>query len=169
MRPLRVVLTAIAAGALTVIVLLLLEVQTEFLWGWALLVAGLTLLVSVGLPDDPRTDGPRTPAPPEYVGSDVSRLAWAINTHSDTVNEGVTRRVRATLRRRLLQHGVDIDDDAQRAAADRLLGPGLWQRLNGRRTRIADLRDALAAVERLPYPHDAMQHPEPRPQRESTT
>jgi hypothetical protein len=101
------------------------------------------------LPDDPRADAPGRAADPEYVGSDVSRLAWAINLRTDTVNEAVTRRIRATLRRRLLRHGVDVDDELQTDDVDRLLGDDLWARLTSRRTKVGDLRDAIAAAERL--------------------
>lgn len=145
----RALLTAVGAGTFSVCALIVLRVQTEFAWGWALLVAALVLLLSLNLPDDPRVDAPRTPAQPDYVGSDVSRLAWAINLHTDTVNEAVTRRLRATLRRRLLRLGIDVDDPARMPEVDRLLGRGLWNRLSGGRTRVADIRQGLDVADRL--------------------
>lgn len=126
-----------------------LGVQVEFAWGWAALGAAITVATGMVFPDDPRADAPGRKAAPEYVGSEVSRMAWAINTRTDTVNEAVTRRVRATLRRRLLRHGIDVDDEQQTDAVDGLLGEGLWERLNGHRTTISVLRDAIAVADRL--------------------
>lgn len=172
MRRARAVLPALGAGVLAVIGLTALRVQTEFVWGWAVLVVAAVLLLGLRLPDDSRIDAPRVSEQPDHVGSDVSRLAWAINLSTDTVNEAVTRRVRAILRRRLLRRGVDVDDPGQSAEADRLLGGGgLWARLNGQRTRVDDVRDALAAAERLlvsprddpPHRHDLAAQKESTP------
>ncbi|PKI93192.1 hypothetical protein CW368_02635 [Actinomycetales bacterium SN12] len=138
------VIGGLAAGVLHV-----LGVQSVFAWGWAIAAATVTLLIGIRMPDDPRFDAPGRAPDPRYVGSEVSRLAWAINPRTDTVNEAVTRRVRATLARRLGRLGVDAEDDAQTAAIDRHLGPGLWQRLNGRRTTVGDIRAGLEAAERL--------------------
>lgn len=149
MRTLRALLPPVGAGVLVGIALMALGMQAEFAWGWAVLGSVIVVAVRMVLPDDPRADAPGRAAGPGYVGSDVSRLAWAINIRTDTVNEAVTRRVRATLRRRLLRHGVDIDDERQAVAVERLLGDGLWGRLTGHRTRVADLRAAIAAAERL--------------------
>ena len=96
--------------------------------------------------------------------------------HTDTANEAVTRRLRATLRRRLRQHGVDVDDPRQASAVDRMLGDGLWGRLNGRRTTVRDGPAALAAADLLggdrgddAARRDAAQDPERPSQRESTS
>ncbi|WP_193596288.1 hypothetical protein [Microbacterium sp. YJN-G] len=137
--------TCLLAGA----VLSALGVPSVFAWGWAVLAAAAALFIGMQLPDDARADAPGRALHREHVGSDVSRLAWAINLQTGTVNEAVTRRVRATLRRRLQRHGVDLDDERHGSEVEWLLGPGLWQRLNGRRTTTDDLRDALAAMERL--------------------
>jgi len=152
-------LRALAAPAVTCAVagsaLSALGVQAEFAWGWAVLAAAAALFIGFQLPADPRSDAPGRLLQKEYVGSDVSRLAWAINRQTDTVNESVTRRVRAILTRRLLRHGVDVGDERQAGEVARLLGDGLWQRLHGRKTTIADIRAALAAAERLaPAEHD---------------
>ena len=176
MRWLHALLMAAGVAFLAGIGLAVLRVQIEFVWGLSVLVAAAVLLIGLRLPDDPRVDAPRLPDPPDYIGSDVSRLAWAINMHTDTANEAVTRRLRATLRRRLQQHGVDVDDPRQASAVDRMLGDGLWARLNGRRTRVVDVRAALAAAERLGVDRrddaarrDAAQDPDRPSQRESTS
>lgn len=136
-------------GVVAVVAFHALGVQSAFAWGWGVVVAVVTLLTGIRMPDDPRLDAPGRSADHRYIGSEVSRLAWAINTETDTVNEAVTRRVRATLRRRLMRLGVDVDDGSHAAAVDRHIGAGLWQRLTGRRTTIRDIRDGLAAAERL--------------------
>jgi len=138
-------ITAVAMG----LILSTLGVQTEFAWGWALLAAGIALIVSIRSPDDPRIDAPGRTAEMSYVGSDVSRLGWAIDSRSGTVNEAVTRRVRATLKRRLARLGVDIEDESHRGLVETHLGEGLWTRLNARRVTVTEIRDALIAAERL--------------------
>ncbi len=149
MRLLRSLALPLGLGVVVGLALTVLGMQTEFAWAWAVLGAAIMVAVPMLMPEDPRADAPSTTAASDYVGSDVSRLAWAINIRTDTVNEAVTRRVRATLRRRLLRHGIDVDDEQQADAVDRLLGAGLWVRLTGRRTTVAELRDAIAAAERL--------------------
>lgn len=146
-------------GVSAALLLSVLGVQTEFAWGWGLLVAAATPAFTLHMPDDARADAPGRALERSYVGSDVSRLAWAINLHGDSVSEAVTRRVRATLRRRLARHGIDLDDETQADAVEERVGPGVWARLNGRGTSTQDIRDALAAAERLAPPdmHDAIE------------
>lgn len=152
MRIVRSLAAPVGIGAVVIVVLTALGMQPEFVVGWAGLGAAVMVAVRMVMPDDPRADAPSSVVEQDYVGSDVSRLAWAINIRTDTVNEAVTRRMRATLRRRLQRHGVDADDVQQAAAVDLLIGDGLWSRLNGRRTTVRDLRDAIAAAERLATP-----------------
>ncbi|WP_417556393.1 hypothetical protein [Microbacterium sp.] len=140
---------ALGVGAAVAVGLSMLQLPVVYTSGWGLLVAAGALLFGIRLADDPRGDAPGRERGAEYTGSEVSRLAWAINLRTGTANEAVVRRVRATLRRRLLRHGVDVDDEQQAPRIDELIGTGLWTRLNGRRTRVSDLREALAAAERL--------------------
>ncbi|QMU98425.1 hypothetical protein FVO59_15485 [Microbacterium esteraromaticum] len=149
MKGLRRAVLPTVVGAIAVAALHALGVQSPFAWAWGILAAGVALLLGIRMPEDPRLDAPGRPADQRYVGSEVSRLAWAIDARNDTVNEAVTRRVRATLRRRLSRLGIDVDDVSQAADVDRLLGAGLWRRLTGRRTTIRDIRDGLDAAERL--------------------
>lgn len=145
----RRILFALGVGLLTGLVLAMIGVQIEFACGWGVLAVGAAIIARLPAFDDPRADAPGRPEEQTYVGSDVSRLAWAINMHTDTVSEAVTRRVRATLRRRLARHGLDPDVVADGTAIEERLGAGLWARLNGHRTTTTDIRDALAAAERL--------------------
>lgn len=149
MRTLRTLGPPLGIAVLLGVALTAVGMRGEYAWGWAVLGAAIMVAVRMVMPEDPRADAPGHAEAADYVGSDVSRLAWAISLRTDTVNEAVTRRVRATLRRRLLRHGVDVDDEHQADAVDRLLGDGLWSRLTSRRTKVGDLRDAIAAAERL--------------------
>ncbi|GAA3944882.1 hypothetical protein [Microbacterium soli] len=146
---LRALAVAAVVGVVAGLLFVVVGVQTEFAWAWAVLVGAITMLFGLQMPEDPRVDAPGRPPASEHIGSEVSRLAWAISGRTGTVNEAVTRRVRATLRRRLQRRGIDVDDDRQSDLVEDLLGHGLWARLNGRRTTVGDLRDALAASERL--------------------
>lgn len=149
MRQLGRIAVPVGVGAVSIAVLMMLGVQAEFAWGWGALVAAVVVVLRLRMPDDPRLDAPGRQDDNSYIGSDVSRLAWAINLSGDSVSEAVTRRVRATVRRRLARHGIDVDDQTQTSAVEQRLGRGLWARLNGRRTSIQDIREALAAAERL--------------------
>lgn len=149
MRLLRSLALPLGIGVVVGFALTVPGMQTEFVWAFAVLAVAVMVAVRMLMPDDPRADAPDPVAGPDYVGSDVSRLAWAINIRTDTVNEAVTRRVRATLRRRLQRHGIDVDAEQQAEAVDRLLGDGLWASLTGQRTKVSDLRAAIAAAERL--------------------
>lgn len=140
---------AVVAGVLASVAFSGIGVHTPFAWAWGGLVAGVIALLGVTLPDDPRADAPGQESGDSSRGSEVSRLAWAINPRSGDVGEAVTRRVRATLRRRLALVDLDPDDPSHTAAVEQALGAGLWRRLTGRGARIQDIRDALAAAERL--------------------
>lgn len=158
MRLLGGIAVPVGIGAISIPVLIMLGVQAEFAWGWGAVVAAVVVVFRLRMPDDPRLDAPGREDERSYVGSDVSRLAWAINLRSDSVSEAVTRRVRAILRRRLARQGIDLDDESQADAVEQRLGPGLWTRLNGHRTTAQDIRDALSAAERLAPPEtDAFQ------------
>ncbi|WP_309066301.1 hypothetical protein [Microbacterium sp.] len=149
----RRVVAAATAGLAAAIALLLLGVQMEFACAWGAVAASVVAVVSHPMPDDPRDDAPMNEAEPRYRGSDVARLAWAVDLKAGTVGEVMTRRVRASLRRRLQHAGLDPDSPADAAAIDARLGSGLWERLSARRVTPADIEDALAAAERLE--HDA--------------
>ena len=92
-------------------------------------------------PDKPRRD-PR--------GSEVSRLAWAINSRTGVVGHMVVRRVQSVLRRRLAHRGLDLDDPDHHARIDALLGDGVRDTLHGREVQRADVERVLDAIERIP-------------------
>ncbi|MFD5215167.1 hypothetical protein [Microbacterium sp. NPDC058345] len=140
---------AAGAGVLAAVGFSGLGVQATFAWAWGGLIAAVIAVLGVALPDDPRADAPGRDIGDGFRGSEVSRLAWAINPRTGEVGAAVTRRVRATLRRRLALADLDPEAPADAEEVERRLGAGLWARLNGPRTSIQDIGDALAAAERL--------------------
>jgi hypothetical protein len=106
-----------------------------------LLAAALVTVVIVWRGLDAGAEAPLPHLPQERRAGgrhDVSELAWATLTRDRTVSRRVLRRVRAVAVTRLRRLGVDLDDPAQRAAAERLLG--------------ADVVDGLVYL-RPPAPH----------------
>lgn len=140
---------AILSGIACTVITALLGLQLEFAIGVGVVLAAIVVVFGYRRGDDPRTDAPAVEEPSALRGSDVSRLAWAVNVERDTVGEMMTRRVRAILRRRLLCGGIDVDDPAAAARVDQRVGPGIWQRLTTRRAGIADVTTALDAADRL--------------------
>lgn len=126
-----------------------LGVEPFFAAAWGLLVGIVSIAASVVLPEDPRADAPDTELPERRTGSEVSRLAWAINPRTGEAGQLVLRRVTAVLRRRLLAHGVDVDDPAQRERVTALIGEDVWERLGRPRAGRADIERALEAARRL--------------------
>ncbi|MFF1541883.1 hypothetical protein ACFVWL_17560 [Microbacterium sp. NPDC058269] len=83
-------------------------------------------------------------------GSEVSRMAWAINTRTGVAGHVVVRRVQSVLRRRLALHGLDLDDPAQHARIDALLGEGVRDALHRREVQRTDIEIVLDAIDRIP-------------------
>ena len=126
-----------------------LGVEPLFAAAWAILAGTVVIAASVVLPDDPSIDRPDSELPERRTGSEVSRLAWAINPRTGEAGQLVLRRVTAILRRRLLSHGIDVDDPAQRARAAELIGDDVWEALRRPRAGRADIERALDAAHRL--------------------
>ena len=155
------VIAALACG-----VALWLGLQTEFAVSVGIVAAAVGVVLRTPFGDDARAGGPTTEPQDVHRGSEVSRLAWAVKPRDNTVGEMVSRRVRATLRRRLASHDLDPDRPDDRAEIDRRLGAGLWDRLAGRRASPSDIHAALDAADALIDPA-APQHAveSERPQR----
>lgn len=92
-------------------------------------------------PEKPRRDS---------RGSDVSRLAWAINARTGVVGHVVVRRVQSVLRRRLAHRGLDLDDPHDHARIDAVLGEGVRDAFHRREVQRADVERVLDAIERIP-------------------
>lgn len=126
-----------------------LGVEMLFAAAWSLLAGIIIIAASVVLPEDPRADAPDDELPERRTGSEVSRLAWAINPRTGEAGQLVLRRVSAVLRRRLRAHGVDVDDPAQRARVAECIGEDVWESLRRPRAGRADIERALEAARRL--------------------
>jgi len=83
-------------------------------------------------------------------GSEVSRMAWAINARTGVAGHVVVRRVQSVLRRRLALHGLDLDDPTQHARIDALLGEGVRDALHRREVQRTDIEIVLDAIDRIP-------------------
>lgn len=77
-------------------------------------------------------------------------MAWAINTRTGVAGHVVVRRVQAVLRRRLALRGLDLDDPAQHARIDALLGEGVRDALHRREVQRTDIEMVLDAIDRIP-------------------
>ena len=142
----------VTVGVAIVVVLLWMlstsGVPFDFALSWFLLAAVLVALTRQVFVDEsqawPPPEPPRTPR-----GSDVSRLAWAINPRTGAVGHTMLVRVERTVRRRLGAHGVDLDDPRHHGRADALLGPGVRELLQRREVQRSDVERILDAVDRL--------------------
>lgn len=150
----RIVIVVIGAGvgvgAAIVYLLDRLGVPAAFAAAWMLLIVAVGLLSRAGMLDD----GSWPPARPERRprGSEVSRLSWTINARTGEAGLLIVRRVQRILRHRLARHGLDLDDPAQSAAVDALLGPGIRETFGRPGVTRTDLERVMAAVDRLPSP-----------------
>src|SRR5690606_17909312 len=90
------------------------------------------------------------PRPSHDRGSDVSRLAWAINSSTGVVGPGLVRRVRSVVVHRLAVRGLDLDDDSHRPRIDALLGEGIRSALDAPVIIREELDRILDAIEELP-------------------
>ena len=143
--------TFIAIGAAVVVALALFGFgfTWPFVIGWSLLICAVGLLGQLAMPLEPGFDAPRGEAGPDRRPTEISRMAWALNTRTGIAGQQITRRVSAILRHRLLRQGIDPDEPRDRARLFALIGPELWDRLTGPAPTIVDIERALDAVDRL--------------------
>ncbi|MGF6824482.1 hypothetical protein M2317_003411 [Microbacterium sp. ZKA21] len=156
----------ITAGVVMVgatVALMLFGLEPLFALSGGVLAGAVVLLAVLRGAEAVIEDGPRHEQSPATRGSEISRLAWAFNPRTGVAGEIVSRRVRALLRRRLARRGLDVDDPAQAARIDGLLGVGLWQRLSSRQVQNADIRSALDAADRLVTASEAPHEPTTQP------
>ncbi|WP_200903881.1 hypothetical protein [Microbacterium sp. GCS4] len=147
----RILVLVVGAVLVVAVPLLLTAVGApyDFALSWALLAVALMLLTRPTLVDESGAWPP--PAPSSSAqGSDVSRLAWSINSRTGIAGHAVIRRVDRVLRRRLARHGLDPEDPADRLRIDELLGTGVLDLIRAREVRGADVERVLDALDRLP-------------------
>lgn len=143
------VLTTIGSAVVAAIVFTVIGFAVPYVIAFALVTGAVAVLAAFVMPDDPRVDAPRIPIPTDIRASEISRLAWALNTKTGAAGTRVTLRVRSILRHRLERLGVDPDDPLDSARRDELIGPDLWPRLAGSAPDLADIVSALDAIDRL--------------------
>lgn len=118
-----------------------------FVASWILVVLAIGLATRLAGGDDGRS---WPPAPPQRTqNSEVSRLAWAINSSTDIVGPALIRRARAIVAHRLAIHGLDLDDDADHPQIDAVLGADIREILAARVMRRDDLDHILDTIENL--------------------
>ncbi len=151
----RALLVAAAAVA-TLVVLVLIGVEPVFALAWAVAVAVLGVVLALA-------DHARTP-PPQRLDvvrhraggrSDVVRIAASLDARRGPVGSAASSRLRRLVERVVRARGVDPNDDG---AVEQLLGTAALAALRGSALTRADVRDAVARVERLqraePHPSD---------------
>lgn len=147
----RIVLGIVGGGLVAAILLLLglVGVPIAFSLAWTLLLVAVALASRQLFFDETVSWAPEE-RPRSARGSEVSRLAWSINTRTGVAGHVVVRRVQGVLRRRLTHRGLDLDDPSQHPAIDELLGPDVRMALHRREVHRSDIERVLDAVERLP-------------------
>lgn len=147
----RVVLASV--GTIVALGLLLVLAQVGVPFAFALSWLIILLTAGVATRQDFLDETSAWP-PPERErtvrSSEVSRLAWSINTRTGIAGHVVVRRAQNVLRRRLAQFGLDVDDPSQHATIDALLGAGVRDSLHRREVQAGDIEAALDAMDRLP-------------------
>lgn len=141
--------TAVVAAVIAALVLTGFGFTWPFVIGWSLLVGALALLSQLAVPPEPSVDAPHIAVEPDRRPTEISRMAWALNTHTGLAGTQITRRVREALRQRLQRRGADPADPAKRSLVSALIGPDLWARLEGPGTTIVDIERALDAIDAL--------------------
>lgn len=146
---------------------LVLVATAMYLFGFPLLPAAVGgLVVGVVTLLVQRLDAEDEPdwTPPGYdrrrgARGDVQELAWSVAGRDGRAGERVLRRLRDVARVRLARHGLDLDDPADSAAVERLVGGRAHATLTRRShplPRVSDLQHTLEVLERLgPARHDA--------------
>lgn len=149
----RIVLGVIGAviGGVLLLLAATLGVPVEFGLAWLGVIVVVGVVSRLSFFEDA---GVWPPEPPSRTGrgSDVSRLAWSMNTRTGIAGHLIVRRVENLLRRRLRSHGLDLDDPAHAVEIDALIGDGVRELFRAREMRRTDLERVLDALDRLPTP-----------------
>lgn len=143
------IIVSVVVAACAVLAFSLLGVELAFAVAWGVLAGILVLCMQLVMPEEPRADAPEIAPESDRRGTEISRMAWALNASTGMAGELITRRVRAILAHRLQRHGLDVTDPAHADRIDAIAGPGVWARLVGRGTTRKDLERALDAIDRL--------------------
>ena len=147
----RIVILGVGLVVATVVAVLLgqLGFPVPFVVAWMVLILAIALAGRQVFFDESASWPPEKPRR-DPRGSEVSRLAWAINSRTGVAGHVVVRRVRNVLRRRLAHRGLDLDDSDDHSCIDALLGEGVRGALHRREVQRADIERVLDAIERIP-------------------
>ncbi|MEV8265529.1 hypothetical protein [Microbacterium sp. NPDC077057] len=137
----------IAAGLL--VVMLTFGVPAPFAVAWTLILLAIVAATRQAFVDEVVVWPPEAPRV-EGRGSDVSRLAWAINTRTGVAGHVVVRRVQGVVRRRLAHLDLDLDDPQDHPRIDAVLGDGVRASLHAREVQRVDIERVLDALDRIP-------------------
>ena len=149
-RRIVVIAAWIVLGVPVALLLDFLGVPLPFAIAWILVFAAALLIAQQSFLDE---TGLWPPVAPDQIrrGSDVSRLAWALDTRTGIVGPAFRRRVSALAERRLRAQGVP-PEEADAAAVDAILGPGAHAALTASELRIPELERILHALESASAP-----------------
>ncbi|MEE6390232.1 hypothetical protein V3G71_15430 [Microbacterium paraoxydans] len=147
----RIVLTVISVLVAAALLGLLMAfgVPAPFAVAWALILLAVVAATRQVFVDEAVVWPPEAPRA-ETRGSDVSRMAWAINTRTGVAGHVVVRRVQGVVRRRLAHRGLDLDDPEDHPRIDAMLGDGVRASLHARDVQRADIERVLDALDRIP-------------------
>lgn len=149
----RIVLIGIGVAFAAAVLLLLAQIgiPVDFAIGWILLAACVGILSRQAFIDEAFT-WPPVQRVVRLRGSEVSRLAWSLNTRTGTAGHVMIRRLERVVRRRLAHRGLNLDEQADLAEIDALLGVDVRRVLALKETSIAEIERVLDAVDRLSPP-----------------
>jgi hypothetical protein len=145
-------LRAVLVGGLVFGLALVVGVDVAHCFLVALAVVALVQLRRLGGSDDggwPDREDDRTDT---GVRREVARLSWGLSGFESRVDRRTLAMLRGTADRRLLRHGVDLDDPAAAARARQLLGDQAYATLTsgpGSLPRFDSFTRAVSAVEQL--------------------
>jgi hypothetical protein len=147
----RFVITGVGIAVAVAVLILLGQwgFPVPFVLAWMLTVLTIVLAARQIFFDDDASWPPEEPRRASS-GSEVSRMAWAINSRTGVAGHLVVRRVQNALRRRLAHRGLDLDDPAQHPRIDALLGEGVRDALHRSEVQRTDIERVLDAIERIP-------------------
>ncbi len=117
------------------------------------LVVAVVAAVLGTVPDNRPADWVRERAPIESgIRRDVTHLSWSLHSRSGAVAASAHRRVRDLARSVLARHELELDEPADAAAIEQLLGPQAWDTIRpGERSlpQLVYVESTLDALRRL--------------------
>jgi hypothetical protein len=133
------------------------------------LVVAAVAAVFGAVPEHRPADWVRERDPAETgIRRDVSHLSWSLHSRSGAIAVSAHRRLRDLARAVLARHDLDLDEPADAATIERVLGPEPWDAIRpGERAlpRLTSVEATLDALQKLDL---KTPEPEPEPSTRST-